>query len=492
MKEWRLVLVACTLLICMLTTVVVGSDIEHERAVATESARRSAANLAQSLAQQASDTFEATNCALYGLADRIAGGGTQARPDAIADWIAMQSMMTPRLYQIFAIDASGRLRASNYSGLPGPPGQFAASAFFRHHRASRDFDMLVSGPVRGPGDEWLILASRRVEYPDGTFAGVVLARIKVAFFEHVYDSIDVGPRGTVALLANDRTFLALKPFAAIGTRAPRLPGLDESLAANAARTFVTRSPRDGLMRVYAVKPVDHYPFSTIVTLAQDDFLADWWRTARANGIALAALLTLIGLLAASLNHQMSKRERAERELRRFALVDSLTGLANRRQFDAALASEWKRARRLAAPLGLLMIDVDNFKAYNDRYGHLEGDATLSRIAAAIGATVRGGELVARYGGEEFAVILPQTSVTTAFAVAERIRTAVLDLALPHLETTAGVASVSIGVAAILPHLAPRNDPMTLVRDADRALYDSKHAGRNRTSIATTLATTATS
>lgn len=183
-----------------------------------------------------------------------------------------------------------------------------------------------------------------------------------------------------------------------------------------------------------------------------------------------------------LRHQVAERtaelEQANRELRHLSSTDGLTGLANRRLFDEVLTSEWARARRHGEPLALLMLDIDCFKKYNDRYGHLAGDDCLRRVAAQIRATLhRAGDLAARYGGEEFAVIAPGIDAEGAMTLAEAIRHAVEQQAIPHIDAPEGCVTVSIGVALQVP--AADHGPEALIGLADQALYRAKHAGRNR-------------
>lgn len=164
--------------------------------------------------------------------------------------------------------------------------------------------------------------------------------------------------------------------------------------------------------------------------------------------------------------------------------DPLTRIANRGHFEDALRAEWRRAAREGASVALIMIDVDHFHDFNERYGHLAGDHCLKRISQVlVGAASRGGDCAARYGGEEFAVILPATDAAGAAAVAESIRGAVEDLAQPHeRELGAGVVTVSAGVAAMVP----RRHEMAemLVACADEALYRAKDCGRNRVQVGT--------
>ena len=182
------------------------------------------------------------------------------------------------------------------------------------------------------------------------------------------------------------------------------------------------------------------------------------------------------------------RKEAEEKLaeanRRLALLagqDGLTGLANRRTFDDALRREHERAMATGSPLAMIMLDVDRFKAFNDRYGHPAGDDCLQRVARAIESAVPWlGDLVARYGGEEFAALLPDTDEAGAVVVADRIRRAVLGLAIEHDAGLARVVTISAGVAA----LAGDGSLQALVRQADRALYSAKRQGRNTVARAT--------
>jgi diguanylate cyclase (GGDEF)-like protein len=171
---------------------------------------------------------------------------------------------------------------------------------------------------------------------------------------------------------------------------------------------------------------------------------------------------------------------AQIALEQLATRDGLTGLANRRCFDDTLNAEWARALRQKSPLSLLMVDVDNFKAYNDINGHLGGDECLKRIANALASEMRANDLVARYGGEEFAVILPNQSLNGAATVAERIRCRVEQLRLPNQLLPSQHVTVSIGAATAIA--GPDNDASQLVAIADAALYRAKHLGRNRISL----------
>lgn len=170
-------------------------------------------------------------------------------------------------------------------------------------------------------------------------------------------------------------------------------------------------------------------------------------------------------------------EEANNRLELLSNTDGLTGIANRRSFDRLLTQEWIRALRSGHPLALIMLDVDNFKHFNDQSGHLAGDDCLRALARALlRAGRRAGELVARYGGEEFAVLLPETGLEEAKEAARRIQQEVWALALPHAGIPPGIVTFSLGVASFVP--SRQSKPEDLIGEADLALYRAKKAGRN--------------
>lgn len=186
-------------------------------------------------------------------------------------------------------------------------------------------------------------------------------------------------------------------------------------------------------------------------------------------------------LAQRVEERTQQLQAVNDKLEALSLVDGLTDIANRRQFDLVLQKEWLRMARQQQPLALVMLDVDWFKPYNDHYGHPAGDRCLREVAQAIAAVGRGSDLVARYGGEEFVLIAPDCDAEQALALAQRACAAVQALTLPHAGSALGVVTLSCGVAALVPQ--PGQDSEALLRAADGALYRAKHRGRNRAVLA---------
>ena len=221
----------------------------------------------------------------------------------------------------------------------------------------------------------------------------------------------------------------------------------------------------------------------------------------AASFILIVLLTQYSRLYAALVKLHESNQAKTEELRRLTSVDALTGIANRRAFEEALASEWRRMMRHHTPLALLMIDVDYFKRFNDSYGHVAGDQCLRTVAQAVAKLARrAGELAARYGGEEFAVLLPHIDIAAARRVGELVCRAVREQEIPHEgSAVAPFVTISVGVACIadLPKSAGEEardavadgspavagvilgGAVLLIETADRALYEAKLAGRNR-------------
>lgn len=216
----------------------------------------------------------------------------------------------------------------------------------------------------------------------------------------------------------------------------------------------------------------------------------WYRLVVAGPWPIDLLLEVLGLFVSVTMwvglwwfYPLLKSDRHHlKMLMALASVDALTQLPNRRALDILLEHEWRRGARDLHPLSIIMVDVDHFKAYNDAYGHTQGDNVLRQVGRVIRRLARrAGDIPTRYGGEEFLIIHAHTPPELAARLAERIREGVERLNIPHASGASGVVTVSLGVATALP--MAEGNPKALVDAADTALYRAKDGGRNRVVVA---------
>ena len=487
------------LLVCLSLTGMGAWSLWKARVAQMQEASTVTANMTRALAQHATDTLRAADSMLLGLVERleIDGMGDASLP-RLKKLLQAGVAELSSLNGIFVYDEQGRWVVHSQVSTPSNVNN-ADREYFKYHKLNLDLSAHVGVPIesRSTG-RWVIPISRRLNHPDGTFAGVVLATIDMAYFRAFHESFDIGARGTIFLALDNGTMLVRRPFntSDIGRDVSKGPVFTQ-LGAHGPGTRLLTSKVDQVTRLYSYMHIRHYPLVVSMALGKEDIFANWvqeaWWAAAVTGL-LIIVLSGFGL---HLVRQISVREKAEAELREtkrmledlnrslelLSLEDSLTGLGNRRRFDIALEAECKHSMRHGTPLALVMIDVDHFKRYNDLYGHPAGDECLRQVGAAVkSARGRPSDVAARYGGEEIAVLLPQTDAAGAFAAAERLRQAVEALGVAHAGSPAGQVTVSIGVASFAP-FDGAGDPARLVRRADRALYAAKAAGRNQVRLA---------
>ncbi|MFP4905636.1 diguanylate cyclase, partial [Paraburkholderia sp. BR14261] len=333
-------------------------------------------------------------------------------------------------------------------------------------------------PRDGPANATIGL-SRRLSNPDGSFAGVVVGTMRLDYFRQLFSGVDIGTNGALALTLADGTLLMRRPYVPdlIGKSVAE-SALFQRFQRSQASGFFSLGPVDRVRRWFALRRVEGYPLVFSVAVAADDIYREWRVRAWIIGTLTAVLDVSLIALALMFTRQLRQRGAVEAELRAQAGTDALTSLANRRAFETRADHEWARARRSGSPLALVLLDVDRFKLYNDRYGHLAGDDALAAVAHAIGAHARrAADCAARYGGEEFVLVLPDTGEAQALALAEKVRAAIEALALPHADSPNGVLTVSVGVACTTQSAFA--DWRALTDAADAALYTAKRSGRNR-------------
>lgn len=456
-------------------------------------------NLAQTLASQAQAAIKQADTLLFTLVDRLENDGIDAgRLDRLQRLLGAQRRELSQVHGLFVYDETGKWIA-NSNGAEVGVANNSDREYFIYHRDHPDRGPHIGPSIRSRSSgEWIMTVSRRISHPDGRFAGVALATLYLSHFLQLYDGIDMGRNGVINLIADDASIIVRRPFheADIGTSLAKSPLFTRLLPQGSSGTATVRSILDGVERVVGYRRVEGYPLIVFAALNKDEVLASWRQQSLLSAGIVALLLGVLGGLGYRLIKLMKKQDRIQgellgtqerllelnRNLELLALEDALTGLANRRQFDLFIQAEMGRARHNMTGLALLMIDVDHFKPFNDRYGHLAGDECLRKIAVLITEHIRRpGDLAARFGGEEFAVVLPGTDYVGAFLLAEKIRHAVQSAGLPHSESPDGKVTVSVGVCGYDP--ASEAQTSELIGAADKALYVAKASGRNMSVIA---------
>ena len=371
--------------------------------------------------------------------------------------------------QVF--DATGRLTI-DASTLDPRPQNRADEEYFRIHRDNPDAGLFISRPMLHRGS-YAIALSRRITGNDGSFQGVVAGSIRFSYFHDLFGRLNLGPDDTITVLRSDRTIMMRRPF--------DLDVIGKNLADRASwnpakmndGSFTGVGPVDSMPPLW-VRHDGSGPLSVVVGKPLHVILSLWRTEATRIAAIVAALIVFVLGVTLFLAREISRRAEAEDKLEELATTDALTGLTNRRKFDATIDAEWRRATRQQVPVALLLIDADHFKVYNDSFGHQAGDEVLIGIAICISDSVRrAADCAARYGGEEFTVLLPALSAAEALVVAETIR-----LKVQHWSDH---TTVSIGVASMTPDVS--RGWSELVGAADKALYAAKAGGRNRCVVA---------
>ena len=455
----------------------------------------STANMARALASHAERSLHTADAVLAELVERAEesspGPLDSARLHARMAHIVRHSA---EIQELFVYGADGRRLATSLPTLLH--GSNIDREFFRYHMTHADLGTRIGKPIRSRSSGILTIpVTRRINRPDGSFGGVAMASLRLDFFGKFYDSFDVGQTGTIILALDDGTLLYRRPFKPeiVGTSIAGGPVFQLYRSTGPAGTAMLVARIDGIERLYSYRRVDGFPLLVATAQAKDEILKDWWfAVAKMSCVVLFAVCMLAWGMRRMVR-QLRVREALEAELRaaratlelrnvslrQQAESDALTGLANRRRFEDTLACEHERARRSGLPFSLVLLDVDYFKKFNDRYGHVAGDDCLRRVAAAIATGPRRPtDLAARYGGEEFAVVLPDTDAEGARAVAEKIRLAVQALGVAHADSPCGAVTISLGVHTCRPADGTHATPLACIEAADALLYQAKLDGRN--------------
>lgn len=453
------------------------------------SAHDSVVNLARATAQHAEDAIRQVDLLTGVLAERVEVDGLEniekLRTHSL---MVQQAKVLTQLHGLFIYGADGQWVVTDRNAAPETENN-ADRDYFVFHSTHPDRSVRIGDVIRSRSSGDLILPiSRRLDNPDGSFAGVVLGTIRMSYFMDYYEDFKIDEQGALVLAARDGTILMRRPFApsVIGQSLASSDIFKDYLLKSNEGVAEVDAVIDGTSRIYGYRALDNYPLVVATGLSRESIVGPWRSELFKTLLILFSLMASLAGFGALLLSQLRKRTEMEEEIRfahqtvrELALTDSLTGLGNRRRLDMTLEDEISRAKRQNYPLSLVMIDVDYFKRFNDRYGHPAGDDCLRLVAIAIAQALKRPEDVAiRYGGEEFTLLLPKTTAFGASQVAQDILQSVQGLGVEHNDSPYAVVTASAGVITVLPAGEPIT-PAAIIKSADDCLYIAKRNGRNR-------------
>jgi diguanylate cyclase (GGDEF)-like protein len=477
--------------VCLCLCGLLYLQLEQSRRHDLRQAQVASSNLTRAMAQQAEDTFKKADLVLTSLVDWIQadGFGPAVRP-RLQKTFARRVLALNQFHGIFLFDQKGQWVVTSFENLPRGSG-VADREYFKFHQQNVSTVAHIGPAIRSrENGEWIIPVSKRVNDKNGQFQGVLLAGIKMSYFDQFFKSFSIDDNGSMFLGLTDGTLLARRPFveSQIGTSLARGEIFEKLLTRAPSGSATFTSMVDGVVRLYGYRQLEAYPLVVSAASSKDSILAGWYDTAFRSSLIVALVMLGVGVFGWVFIRQVRVGERIEADLRKaqealelIATHDSLTGLANRRLFERALDIEFGRGARQQSPLSLIMLDIDFFKRYNDTYGHVVGDHCLAQVARAVKKCChRKADLAVRYGGEEFAVLLPDTDIHGAMTIAEQIRRCVMDKNINHSGSPTGYVTVSLGCYSFVP--TGHDSIEVFLQRADAALYQAKHSGRNRSAV----------
>lgn len=467
----------------------------HQRLAEREN---DALNFSVSLAKQAEDAFLQVDITLTDAVRQLKLNGiSYAANPAFTRQIKEQHGKLPQLHGLFIYDVKGNWIATSGNYVPAKASN-ADRDYFVWHRTHNSAVVLVSHVIRSRSTGDLVIpVSLRLNDDAGHFAGVALATVRVDYFRQFYSYYTLGDRDVLGLILADTSVLYARPLpdSVINQSLSASPLFSTALKSSDRGSATWRSTLDGIERIFGYARLEQYPIVVAAGYDRERIRREWLNANMIDAVLNLILLGMITGMGIFLLKQVRANIRNQVELTQvrdelttinhtlqsLALVDGLTGLANRRQFDAVLEETLQRSKKAEVPLSLIMIDIDYFKRFNDTFGHVAGDMCLKKVGRLLkGAAHRHDDLVARYGGEEFAIILPFTSGPDARKVAERAIKDIRDAGIIHTTTDVpGMAvTISAGYSTIIPK-GKEDEAERLKQKADKALYEAKRSGRNR-------------
>jgi hypothetical protein len=400
-RRWRL---SAKLLIASSVATVIGfsticaSVMLDMRRGEEELARQTLENLASGIDADINRNLEVYDLSLRNVASNLVMPELKDVSKEIRHLILFDHAATARHFgAIQVFDAQGNLTIDAASLDPVSENR-GNEEYFTAHRDQPDVGLFISRPMLHRG-AYSIVLSRRITAEDGSFLGVVAGSIRFSYFHDLFGRLQLGPEDTITVYRRDGTIIMRRPFDldVIGRNYGHMAGVNRMLS-EPGGSFTGVGVADKIARLFIWRDSSK-PLVVLVGKPWADILGIWRTEATRIGAIMIALVLFVLATTLFLAREIGRRAQAEDKLEELATTDALTGLKNRRKFDAEMDAEWRRAARHNMPVALLMIDADHFKSYNDTYGHQAGDQVLVGIAICISDSVRrAGDCPARFGG----------------------------------------------------------------------------------------------
>lgn len=474
LRSTKRVSILLCVLFCALTGALTASGILYDYHRTEEQARQHLAYTTHLISQWILGAFNASDYLLRDMAGQVDPETLRyPHPDPqaqrrLTDLLTAKQNTLPHAFLVWAFNRD--CIATHTNAVVG----FDASerAFCRALRDNPDLDTFITQANVDDLDRINVIQARRLDAKADDFRGLVAIGLNLDFFSRWLDRIDVGRAGNVTIIDTAGRLLARTPHLpeALGQHVSE-PGFLDSLSSwPDFRTTSGPSPIDGVVRLFGIRRVPDLPFVVIIGEARSEVFADWfWRALVGSG--MMALLWLLSVLFLR-NHLLVVRQRAQ--LAHLANYDPLTGIFNRRHFEHLAQLAFKRASRTAAPLSLLLLDLNHFKAINDQNGHATGDRALLAFVDACRSVLRETDVFSRWGGDEFTLLI-EGDEADAQTIAARLRAAWTRITFHNDQGTPLSLTASIGIATNAPGAA--HSLAMLFAQADEALYREKQASR---------------
>lgn len=480
----RMSIYGATLLFVVALGVWLVFDVMRERERALASASKLAGLQSQALGRAFADTFLSTDYVLRDVLGRVNLSTDAVYPDPRpAHAEHLQRLLKEKLSTVPVLEdlvLFDRQCVFTSVAMHRFEGRRSQQRFCEDLKVQpgQNLHLQYQPPSRSKSRRPVILMTRTEGSPDGRLLGGATAVVDLEYVQRWLKNFDLGENDVLAVTDREGTLLGRNPSwpDAIGQQAPHFVSNVPFSSLSSLLTLVGDSPWDGRRRVFAANPLERFPLVIIVGFDTENVLRAWRWRAWQLGCAYGVLLLLTVLILRAHLTMVEQRNL----LHRLATTDALTDLPNRRQVVQTGEREVDRARRSGQPMAVLMMDIDRFKAINDRWGHYVGDGVIREVGRIVQSTIRPQDTGGRFGGEEFCIILTHVDMEGALSIAERLRLTVED------DTTilAGGEplrfTVSIGVASLQ---SEDENFEALWQRSDKALYLAKGNGRNRVECA---------